>query len=392
MPTNKNIKDFFNKAAESWDSNSHKDWSKIHSLLDSLHIQNGDRILDVACGTGIISQELYRRSGRAVTAIDLSEEMIQQAKKKGIPEDEVEFSCRDFYDLDLGEFDLIVIFDAYPHFLDLARFKKALLKNLSPDGRFAIIHDLGRQQLHDCHKGVDVSLLSRDLSDPRTEAKFYQDEFSILEANEGEDFYLLVGQKENAIPLTMTVEGKHIDKRKEKTLTLIDESLFHLLETKDFQDITIGDILSDSKISRSTFYAHYKSKDDIVSSYIQRLIQHVCKRDLTEEKTHDFSNDKENANSILTHFFTHIKEDSNGLASLFASSIHSKVYELLFKELQPFVRSLVESEILRRKDIEKKLFQSLATASLIVLIKDSIDNRYCYTPEQLSELYLHLYR
>ena len=392
MPSNKNIKSFFDQAAPSWDSRAKCDWNKINALLDSLHIQTGDRILDVACGTGIISHKLYERSKRQVTAIDLSEGMISYARQKGIPKEEVDFLCRDFYDLDLGEFDLIVVFNAYPHFLDLERFKKALLKNLSPDGRFAIVHDLGRQQLHDCHKGVNVSLLSRDLADPRSEAKIYNDEFSILEAKEGEDYYLLVGQKESSFPLTITIEGQHVDKRKEKTLSLIDDAFFRLLNQKDYSDISIADILNESKIARSTFYAHYKAKDEIISSYIKRLIQHICCPDLEREALHNFADKKENANDILAHFFTHIKEDSVGLSALFNSSASSLAYQMLFQELSIFVRTLIDSEVLIKKDMEKNLFQSFATASLLVLIKDSIENHFSYQPEEQADIFLHLYR
>ena len=53
-----------------------------------------------------------------------------------------------------------------------------------------------------------------------------------------------------------------MDKREEKTLNKIHYSFTKLINEKDYENITIQDILDDSKVSRSTFYAHYKTKDD----------------------------------------------------------------------------------------------------------------------------------
>ena len=206
MPEKNIIKNYFNKVSETWDSKSEDNDSKISSLLDEIMIKKGDAILDVGCGTGIISKRLYDRSKRTVTAIDISDNMIKIAKSKLNDNSIVNFECRDFYEHMDNSFDLIVVFDAYPHFLDCDKFKKSAIEKLNPDGRIAIIHDLGRQQLKDCHKGKDVCLISRELSDPITESKLFQDEFNILKAKEGEDFYILLAQKKNLTPSLPTSE------------------------------------------------------------------------------------------------------------------------------------------------------------------------------------------
>ena len=38
-----------------------------------------------------------------------------------------------------------------------------------------------------------------------------------------------------------------------------------LLETKSFTDITIGDIARHCKMSRNTFYYHFKDKYDVIN-------------------------------------------------------------------------------------------------------------------------------
>lgn len=48
------------------------------------------------------------------------------------------------------------------------------------------------------------------------------------------------------------------------TAILFDEALISLLETKDFEYITIKEICNKAGINRSTFYLHYESINDLV--------------------------------------------------------------------------------------------------------------------------------
>ena len=66
-----------------------------------------------------------------------------------------------------------------------------------------------------------------------------------------------------------------MDKREEKTLYKIHNSFVKLINEKDYNEITIQDILDDSKVSRSTFYAHYKTKDELLLSVSNHIFEHV---------------------------------------------------------------------------------------------------------------------
>lgn len=49
------------------------------------------------------------------------------------------------------------------------------------------------------------------------------------------------------------------------TKFMIARGLKQLLETKSFTDITIGDIVRHCKMSRNTFYYHFKDKYDVIN-------------------------------------------------------------------------------------------------------------------------------
>jgi SAM-dependent methyltransferase len=100
------------------------------------HGLRGDRVLDLACGTGKSFLPLLDR-GYEVTACDISPEMVELARAKT---DAAEIFVADMRDLHtIGEFDLITCLDdAVNHLLepeDLTQLFLSVERNLAPSGR-----------------------------------------------------------------------------------------------------------------------------------------------------------------------------------------------------------------------------------------------------------------
>jgi SAM-dependent methyltransferase len=60
----------------------------VPPLLDLLDLRAGERVLDVACGTGVVSRLAARRvaPGGAVTGLDLNEGMLSVAGRLPLPQ------------------------------------------------------------------------------------------------------------------------------------------------------------------------------------------------------------------------------------------------------------------------------------------------------------------
>lgn len=186
-----NTKEFFNAVAEKWDANEPYTREQIQSFLLSCGLQGNKRTLDLGCGTGVIS-DILLQAGCAVTALDLSEKMIEAAKKKHAGKD-IRFVCGDFYSFSESGFEQVVLFNAYPHFLDRAAFVKKLASVLSEGGTFLIAHNIGREALSRHHSGVkDISC---ELLPVLEESKYFSPSFTILSARETENSYLIRGQR-----------------------------------------------------------------------------------------------------------------------------------------------------------------------------------------------------
>jgi AcrR family transcriptional regulator len=61
------------------------------------------------------------------------------------------------------------------------------------------------------------------------------------------------------------------DRRVERTRSALRRALVDLLRTRDYDDLTVNDILASADVGRSTFYSHFSSKDDLLRYGLQRL-------------------------------------------------------------------------------------------------------------------------
>lgn len=62
------------------------------------------------------------------------------------------------------------------------------------------------------------------------------------------------------------MSNKTTDRRVSRTKAMLQHGLCTLLRRKRYEAITVDDICTAANVGRSTFYAHYKSKDDLKRS------------------------------------------------------------------------------------------------------------------------------
>ena len=62
-----------------------------------------------------------------------------------------------------------------------------------------------------------------------------------------------------------------VDRRVRRTRELLRGALISLIQEKGYDRITVQDILDRADIGRSTFYAHYRDKDDLLRSGFEEI-------------------------------------------------------------------------------------------------------------------------
>lgn len=151
----KDVIEFFDRVAFTWDAELIKNEAVIEKILDNAEVKRGQDILDVACGTGVIIPYYLARGAATVTGIDISPEMAKIAAKKFSAESNITILCGDVEETQFDKkFDVIVVYNAFPHFPDPRRLIKTLSSLLKEGGRLTIAHGASREAIDGHHKGV----------------------------------------------------------------------------------------------------------------------------------------------------------------------------------------------------------------------------------------------
>ena len=193
MDTQK-VREFFDRLAPGWDADMVRNEEIIKLILDEAGVKEGVRVLDVACGTGVLIPDYLARGAASVTGIDLSPEMAKIARVK-FSEEKVKILCGDAekeaFD---GQFDVIMIYNAFPHFPDPEALIAHLASFLAPGGSLTVAHGASRKAIDSHHsgsaRGVSMGLMmAEDL------AAIFAKQLKLSSVISNEKMYLVSGKK-----------------------------------------------------------------------------------------------------------------------------------------------------------------------------------------------------
>jgi Transcriptional regulator len=149
--------------------------------------------------------------------------------------------------------------------------------------------------------------------------------------------------------------GDIMDRRQQKTRTAIFKAFGTLLGHKNYNNITVQEIIDEANIGRSTFYAHFETKDDLLKELCKELFGHIIDSAIDCSHTHGLYSDNSVPNSVFCHLLQHLEENNNnvlGLLSCESSEIFLRYFKDSLNELvqTQFVNQRREKNILLPND------------------------------------------
>ena len=195
----KDVIEFFDHCAPTWDAEMIKSDAKIGKILDNTEVGADMDILDVACGTGVMFDYYLERNVASVTGIDISPEMAKIAAKKYAGEDRVQVICGDVEEYDFDrKFDRIVVYNAFPHFPYPKRLIKILAGLLKEDGRLTVAHGMSREAIDGHHSGA-ASKVSNGLMTADSLKKIFDAHFDVEVVISNRHMYQVSGVKRDVL-------------------------------------------------------------------------------------------------------------------------------------------------------------------------------------------------
>ena len=182
------------------------------------------------------------------------------------------------------------------------------------------------------------------------------------------------------------VRENYMDRRQQKTRDAIFSAFSRLLEMKRYSHITVQDIIDEANIGRSTFYAHFETKDELLNAMCTAIFEHIFSDDLMREKTHDFSGNG-NLQARLTHLLYHLKEKQRDISSILLGD-SSDLFMQYFKNYltEMFAKQTAEVVIAAPEDYVLNHYVS----SFAETVKWWVEKNMSYSPEEITSFYMSI--
>ena len=195
----KDVIEFFDRCAPTWDADMIKSDVIIGKILDNAEVGAGMDILDVACGTGVMFDYYLSREVASVTGIDISPEMAKIAEGKYKDRPKVQVICGDVEEYAFDrKFDRIVVYNAFPHFPYPKRLIKILAGLLKEDGRLTIAHGMSREAIDNHHSG-SASKVSNGLMAAESLKRIFDAHFDVEVVISNRHMYQVSGVKRDVL-------------------------------------------------------------------------------------------------------------------------------------------------------------------------------------------------
>lgn len=170
------------------------------------------------------------------------------------------------------------------------------------------------------------------------------------------------------------------DRRVVQTRDALGDALVALMHEKNFDDITVQEVLDRAGVGRSTFYAHYSDKDDLFFSDVEDFLAMV---------SHALRQHGASATRLLPvrEFFAHIRDMREFHAALVKSGKLNEVWALA---RGTFARSIDERLLAAGVKMEpaRRSAQAHALAgSFFSLLDWWIDKGMKADPQEMDDLF-----
>lgn len=179
-----------------------------------------------------------------------------------------------------------------------------------------------------------------------------------------------------------------MDRRQRKTREAIFNAFSELVSKKEFNSITVGEIIERADIGRATFYAHFETKDFLLKEFCEELFCHIFDTENNNLHSHRHIFNCEGSDNVFLHLFKHLYENDNNILSLLSSQNN----ELFLRYFRSNLELLTESQLQmfearKSKDIPDSFWKNHIVSSFVETLKWWISNGLKESPEIISEYF-----
>ena len=161
-----------------------------------------------------------------------------------------------------------------------------------------------------------------------------------------------------------------MDRRQQKTRAAVFAAFSSLLAEKSYSKVTVQEIIDTANIGRTTFYAHFETKDDLLKALCEVLFDHIISSAADCTHTHGLYSDKDAPESVFCHLLHHLQENEHNILVL----LSCESSELFLRYFKDSLNELIQN-------------QFHISGSFVEMVLWWIKGRMKQTPEELDRYF-----
>ena len=172
------------------------------------------------------------------------------------------------------------------------------------------------------------------------------------------------------------------DRRSQRTQRILHEALMALMQDKRYDDITVQDIIDRANVGRSTFYAHYQDKEDLMTSGLMHLMQIMSGLVAMPSKS------GETRLFPTQELYEHVQENQN----LFRGMVRGRGLELFFEKGQEYWGQKLNADLKARipqgslPAVPVEVMAQFLAGTFVTMLRWWLDNKMPYSPKEMDEM------
>ena len=174
------------------------------------------------------------------------------------------------------------------------------------------------------------------------------------------------------------------DRRSLRTYHLVSTAMMELLSETPYDEITVQDILDRANIGRSTFYAHYYDKEDVLASITEQMLDLFSQRMQQAEAGPELLPGLE--------LYRHAKQ----MHQQFQVLLKGQSGEVLLKTAQALLSKNIEQNLAlalsekRSPSVPLAVVSQYLAGAFLNLLKWWLEAEMPYSPERMDEMFQQL--
>lgn len=152
------VVDYFDEMATIWDNAIFHNKVQIREMIKLSDMKEGDKILDVGCGTGVLV-DFIREVNKLgeIYEVDCSQKMLNMSRAKNYNDSHIMYLKLDIENgISDEKFDIIILYNSLAYLKNKIETLECLARNnLNKGGRIVIFHNYGENQINLFHSCGD---------------------------------------------------------------------------------------------------------------------------------------------------------------------------------------------------------------------------------------------